>query len=195
MRVAVAGSHSTGKSTLIAAFVARRPEYVHEAEAYEALAADIDIVSDGPTPEGMAALLEYTIAALSSHPPGACVVFERSPVDYLAYAAASRRLWTPSVADDFLAKYRPVVQAAIRDLDLIAFVPVVRGGPVLGRPGEDDRFRRRVDEHLRRALMDDDLDLFEGDTPIVVELPQVPEQQLAELLRRTAKKGEWNRRS
>jgi len=188
MRIAVAGSHSTGKSTLIAAFVAKRPEYVHEAEAYEALAADIDIVSDGPTPEGMAALLEYTIAALSGHQSGACVVYERSPVDYLAYASASRRLWTPGVADDFLAKYRPVVQTAIRDLDMIALVPVVRGGPVVGRPGEDERFRRRVDEHLRRALIDDDLDLFDGDAPIVVELPHVPEQQLVDLLRRTSKR-------
>ena len=29
MRIAVAGSHGTGKSTLIAAFVDRRPEYVY----------------------------------------------------------------------------------------------------------------------------------------------------------------------
>src|SRR5687767_14068317 len=102
MKVAVAGSHSTGKSTLIAAFVASRPQYLHEVEAYEALAADIDIASDGPTPEGLAALLEYTVSAISGHPHDACVVFERSPVDYLAYAAASRRLWAPGAAKDFL---------------------------------------------------------------------------------------------
>jgi hypothetical protein len=190
MKVAVAGSHSTGKSTLIAAFVARRPEYVYETEAYEALAADVDIVSDGPTPEGLAALLEYTVSAVSSHPRGACVMFERSPVDYLAYAAASRRMWTPQVAAEFLTTYVPVVRASVRDLDVIALVPVARSGPITGRPGEDERFRRRVDEQLRRALVDDDYNLFGGDAPVVVELAPSPERQLAELMRITEKGGD-----
>jgi len=195
MKVAVAGSHSTGKSTLIAAFVSQRPEYTSEAEAYEALAADVDIVSEGPTPEGLAALLEYTVTAVSSHAGGACVVFERSPVDYLAYAAASRRMWGPGEAAGFLSRYVPVVRASVRDLDLIALVPLVRGGPIGGRPGEDERFRRRVDEQLRRALVDDDFKLFEGDTPRVVELSPSPSRQLAELIDLTAGAGADGERS
>ena len=186
MKVAVAGSHSTGKSTLIAGFVSRRPEYTYEAEAYEALEADVEIVSDGPTPEGLAALLEYTVSAVSRHPRGACVVFERSPVDYLAYAAASRRMWGPQEAAEFLSTYVPAVRASVRDLDVIALVPLVRGGPIAGRPGEDERFRRRVDERLRRALVDDDFELFEGHTPMVVELAPSPERQLAQLMDITA---------
>jgi hypothetical protein len=35
VRVAVSGSHSVGKSTLIAAFLSRHPEYAHEPEAPE----------------------------------------------------------------------------------------------------------------------------------------------------------------
>ena len=66
MRIAVSGSHSTGKSTLISAFLAQRPEYGHEPEAYETLADDIDLTSsEGPDLDGLAALLEYTAAALS----------------------------------------------------------------------------------------------------------------------------------
>ena len=38
MRLAISGSHGTGKSTLIAAFVDLRPEFRYEPEAYEALA-------------------------------------------------------------------------------------------------------------------------------------------------------------
>ena len=186
MRVAVSGSHSTGKSTLIAAFVDRRPEYVHEPEAYEALADEVALTSEGPTPEGLEELLRFTVSALAAHRPGACVVFERSPVDYLAYAAASRATWSPEVGAEFLRAQVPVVRDAVRHLDVIALVPVSGKGPIQARPGEDERFRRRVDDRLRRALIDDDYDLFGGDgSPLVTELSPLPARQLAELIRLT----------
>ena len=54
MRVAVSGSHSTGKSTLIAAFVDLRPQYLYEPEAYETLADDVALTAaEGPSPDGL----------------------------------------------------------------------------------------------------------------------------------------------
>src|SRR5262245_5431320 len=159
MRVAVSGSHNTGKSTLIAAFVERRPEYVHEPEAYETLADDVPLTSsEGPTPDGLQSLLDYTVSAVTSRAPGACVVFERSPVDYLAYAAACRGAWSSPAADAFLAASVSAVRASLRHLDLIALLPVSDRSPIPSRADEDPRFRRRVDEKLRRALIDDDYD-------------------------------------
>lgn len=187
MRVAVSGSHGTGKSTLIAAFLARRPDYAAEPEAFEILADDIDFASpDTPTPDGLDALLRYTVAAVAAHPPGANVVFERSPVDYLGYAAASRRAWDADARADFLREAIPVVRASLRNLDLIVLLPVSRRGPVQGRADEDDKFRRRVDRCLRSALVDDDHDLFGGASTRVSELPADPERQLTELVRLTA---------
>ena len=187
MRVAVSGSHSTGKSTLIAAFVSERPRYVYEPEAYEVLADDIALMSsEGPGPEGLAALLEYTVSALAESRLGASVIFERSPVDYLAYTAASRSI-PASERADFIRAYVPMVRDSVRDLDLIVLLPVSSKGPIAARPGENARFRKRVDDRLRRALIDDDYDLFVGpDAPVVVELSPFPDQQLAELMRRTA---------
>jgi hypothetical protein len=183
VRIAVSGSHSTGKSTLIAAFLARCPAYLHEAEAYESLADDVDVPAEGPTAEGLQLLLEHTISTLALHGPGTSVVFERSPVDYLAYAAASGRSWGRRPVETFLETFIPRVRASLPSLELIAFVPVSPDG-ALSRPGESSRFRRRVDEALRRALVDDDYDLFgEPGSPRVVELPSSPERQLAELTR------------
>jgi len=185
MRVAVSGSHGTGKSTLIAAFLDRRPGFVCEPEAYETLADDVSLTEgEGPAPEGLEALLDYTLAAVGRHPAGSRVVFERSPVDYLAYAAASRG-WEAGARAAFIRKYTPLVRGSLRGLDLIAFVPVSRGGPIRPRPGEDARFRRRVDERLRRALLDDHHGLFGGGRPRVAELPPDPARHLAELLRLT----------
>lgn len=186
MRVAVSGSHNTGKTTLIAAFVAKRPQYVSEPEAYEVIADDIVLTSsEGPDPEGLAALLAYTTSALASHRCGASVIFERSPVDYLAYAAATRSIPSTERAD-FLRVHAPRVRDSVRNLDMIVLLPVSSEGHLASRPGEDERFRNRVDDLLRRALIDDDYDLFEGpDAPLVLELSPSPDRQLTELIRRT----------
>jgi hypothetical protein len=182
VRVAVSGSHGTGKSTLIAAFLARCPEYLHEPEAFETLGDDVDLDGDTPTPEGLQLLLEHTGLVVARHPAGARVIHERSPADYLGYAAASGRSWTPEAVSRFLAEQVPAVRGALRHLDLIVLLPVTAAA----RAGEGVRFRRRVDEHLRRALLDDEYDLFGGGAaPRVVELPASPERQLAQLLRLT----------
>jgi len=191
MRLAIAGSQSTGKSTLIAAFLAKRPQYAHEPEAFETLGDDIDLsASEGPDVEGLAALLEHTVSVVQGHPPGASVIFERSPVDYLAYAAASRSI-APSERAAFMREYLPLVRGSLRYLDLIVLLPVSARGPFRSRPNEDALFRRRVDDRIRRALLDDDYDLFGGDhVPLVVEGSPLPDQQLAELIRRTAPEAE-----
>ena len=67
MRLAVSGSHGTGKSTLIAAFLAKRPEYRHEPEAFETLGDDVELTEEGePTADGLRTLIEYTVAAVES---------------------------------------------------------------------------------------------------------------------------------
>jgi len=181
MRIEVSGSHSTGKSTLVAAFVEKCPQYIYEPEAYELLADDIALTSaEGPDPEGLTALLEHTMSVLENHQPGASVIFERSPIDYLAYAAATQSI-PASERSDFLRSHLPAVRASIYHLDLIVLLPVTTA--VAPRPGEDESFRNRVDDELRRALIDDDYGLFEdSDAPLVFELPPSPDRQLAELI-------------
>lgn len=179
----MSGSHGTGKSTLIAAFLERRPDYVHEPEAFETIGDDVDLTeSGGVTAEGLRALLDYTVSAVEGHTDHPCVVFERSPVDYLAYARAARESWPPGEADDFLSTCIPIVRSAIRHLDLIAYVPV--SALLRLRDDADPRTRRRVDRCLKSALLDDEYDLFEGrDRPVILELPADPEARLSDLLR------------
>jgi hypothetical protein len=183
MRLAISGSHGTGKSTLVAAFLERCPDYRHEPEAFETVGDEVDVTSEGPTPVGLERLLEHTLVVVSGYPAGASVVFERSPVDYLAYAAASKE-WPAGAAEGFLEAFVPRVRAAIRSLDLIALLPLPGAGSLDERPGEDRRFRKRVDAALRSALLDDEYDLFDGPgAPTVAELPRSPDRRLGELRR------------
>jgi hypothetical protein len=182
VRVAVSGSHGVGKSTLIAAFLGRHPEYAHEPEAFEVMADEIDLTESGaPTPDGLRTLLDYTVSALEGRSVQPNVVFERSPLDYLAYAAASGSAWPRGEKRRLLATHSAVVRSSIRHLDLVAFLPLSPMGPGRRR-GEDGRFRRRVDHWMRRVLVDDVYGLFaDGRTPRVVELPAEPDRQLASL--------------
>ena len=189
MRLAVSGSHGTGKSTLVAAFLEACPDYRHEPEAFETLGDEVDMTSEGPTPEGLERLLEHTLSVVSGYPAGASVVFERSPVDYLAYAAASKE-WPAGAAETFLRAFVPRVRTAIRNLDLIALLPLPAKGSIDERPGDDRRFRKRVDAALRSALLDDDYDLLDDPAaPTVAELPRSPDRQLGELRRRARRSG------
>jgi hypothetical protein len=184
VRIAVAGSHSVGKSTLIAGFLGRHAEYAHEPEAFEVLGDDIELTESGaPTADGLRLLLDHTLSAVEGRAGEERVIFERSPVDYLAYAAASVRAWEADEVPAFLRAHRARVREAIRHLDVIAYLPLA-GAEAVRRRGEGKAFRRRVDHCLRRALLDDRHRLFaEGRPPCVVALPFDPERQLEELSR------------
>jgi hypothetical protein len=138
--------------------------------------------AEGPTAEGLERLLEHTISTLRSYSPGDRVVFERSPVDYLAYAAASRS-WPRGSVARFLKAFVPKVRQSLLNLDLVVLLPLSEtGSPSL--TGENPGFRRRVDAALDRALFDDEHDLLgEDGAPPVVALPSPSDRQLAELIR------------
>jgi hypothetical protein len=184
VRVAVSGTHGVGKSTLIAAFLSRHPEYAHEPEAFEVVGDDVDLAESGaPTPDGLHTLLEYTVSALRGRSTQARVVFDRSPADYLAYVAASSSAWRPGEMQEFLVEHVPLVRASISHLDLLAYLPLTATGEG-ERPGEDERFRRRVDLWMRRVLLDDVYELFPNSRPPrVVVLPPSADRQLDELSR------------
>lgn len=183
MRIAVTGAHGTGKSTLIAAFLERCPGYVHEPEAFEALGDEVEVEGEEPTADGLRLLIAHTAAALDPYEAGACVIFERSPVDYLAYAAASA--WPRGAIAEFIDDVTPAVRPGVSRLDLIAFLPA-SGGPA-ARQGESPRFRRRVDRALERALFDDAYDLFgAADAPRVVALPPALDRRVEALVRLAA---------
>jgi predicted ATPase len=84
MRLAVSGTHCSGKSTLIESFLLRHRDYAHEQEAYEAL----ELFTSEPSAEEFFSQLEYHITRLRKYEKSDRVIFERSPADYVAYLKA-----------------------------------------------------------------------------------------------------------
>ena len=150
MKIAVSGSHKTGKSTLIGELSDRLPGFELFDEPYWQLVEEGQLFSDPPTLEEYELQLERSVddVVISE---GDCL-FERCPLDFLAYIL---------VLDDSLRsdveRHLPSVREAVESLDLIVFVPIEEPD----RMGDTDypELRRRVDEELREIVMDDVFDL------------------------------------
>jgi hypothetical protein len=138
MRIAVVGSHATGKSTLVAELARRMPTVTPVDEPYHSLAAAGHVFSDPPTISDFEILFDASVADLS-RPRAPAVVFDRSPADYLAYLVALQ-------PQQPLAERVAAAAASLETLDLIVYVPVERPDRIAG--AELPRLRRRVDAVL-----------------------------------------------
>ena len=67
-----------------------------------------------------------------------CVIFDRAPVDYIAYSQYTADKKTTDIDDAFVSAMVPRVKETMQRLDLIAFVPMTDRWPV---EMEDDGIR------------------------------------------------------
>jgi hypothetical protein len=144
MRIAIVGSHGTGKSTLLAELSRLIPKLTVVEEAYYRLLDAGQGFSDPPTVADFESLFEASIGDLAEH-YASPVAFDRSPADYLAYLVALQ----PGAA---LVDHVASAAAALETLDLVVYVPIERPDRIA--VPELPRLRRRVDDVLREMFID-----------------------------------------
>jgi predicted ATPase len=150
MRIAISGTHHSGKSALVEELSSVLPGYLTVEEPYYLLVEEGHEFAEMPSVEDFELQLERSLECLSGSEPD--VIFDRCPVDMLGYLLV--------LAEDFhLEKWLPRVQAAIDTLDLIVFLPVEERDRIALSPSEDAGFRLDVDQELKEILLDDSLDL------------------------------------
>ena len=176
MRIAVTGTHGSGKSTLIEDFVAADPRYEHMPEPYWLLVQQGTVFADGPTVADLEEQLRQSCALiLASTEPD--VIFDRCPLDFIAYlevvSAAEGFEWVPD------GKLLPRIEKALASLDLVVFVPLTQPDEIKVAI-EYPKLRTRVDARLKTMLREDDLGLL-AEGPRVVEVNGTREQRVAEL--------------
>jgi predicted ATPase len=89
MRIGISGSHGTGKTTLTEALCARLPGHLTADEPYYLLEEEGYEFGFPPSPDDYRALLARSLQSLSAQPQQPGVVFDRTPLDYLAYLVAT----------------------------------------------------------------------------------------------------------
>lgn len=180
MRIAVAGTHAVGKSTLAADLARALPRYRVVEEAYYQLDAEGHLFTDPPSLEDFEAQLERSLRCVREEQGD--VIFDRSPADYLAYMLAHREAERAAPAE-----WLPQVREAFVTLDLIVFVPIERPERITV-PREETRLRRRVDGLLREALVADGWGLG-GE---VVTVSGAPGERVTQVIERLAALADVN---
>lgn len=169
LRIAVSGTHGSGKSTLIEEFLRAHPDFAHEPEPYTVLVEDYgEEFSAEPTADDFYRQLEFNLDRLQQYPSGAKVIFERSPVDYLAYLLALndlRRDETEALNETVLG----MVLGAIRQLDMIVFLPLDEANRIELSDSEDPRLRMSVDSRFVAIFSDDEFGIVASGGPTIVE--------------------------
>ena len=134
MRIAISGSHSLGKSTVVNDWVAAHPEFRREEEPYRALALNGPyeiLFRESSTRLHNGLQLYYNISRVNRYSSAADdVIFDRAPVDYLAYSQYTANRGTTDIDSAFVASMVPAVRESLDHLDILAFVPKSEAWPV-----------------------------------------------------------------
>ena len=176
MRIAISGTHFSGKSTLVEALSEALPHYTTVEEPYLALQEEGYEFAELPTIEDFELQLERSIENLDEGDPN--VVFDRCPADILGYLLSH----TDAEAFD-LEKWLPRAQTALRKLDLVVFLPIEEPDRIILPLSQDTEFRQRVDEKLHEIILDNSLHL-EVDVLEVTGSPQMRVEQVLSHIRK-----------
>ena len=148
MRIAVAGTHGVGKSTLIEEFLRLHPEFEYEPEPYAVMVEDYgEEFSAEPCVEDFLRQLEFNLERLRQHSEN--VIYERCPLDFLAYLKA-----LDSNVSEALSER---ISDAMQQLDLIVYLPRDDASD-----GEYPKLRRAVDHQLNEILTSTNVTVVEA---------------------------------
>jgi hypothetical protein len=167
MRIAVSGTHCTGKSTLIDEFLRAHPGFAHEPEPYTVLLEDFgEEFSAEPCVEDFYRQLEFNIDRLRQHAPGERVIYERCPLDFLAYIDALEPQRVEALLDQ--------VSDVMRNLDLIVYLPLDDRAP----DSEYPKLRKAVDRRLSAIFRDDEFGVLSLCSATIIEASGSTSQRL-----------------
>jgi predicted ATPase len=172
MRIGISGTHGTGKTTLVEALSAHLPGHVTADEPYYLLEEEGYEFDFPPSADEYRALLARSLRCLSDPPPRPAIVFDRTPLDYLAYLVATG-------ADAEREADAPALRFALTSLDLLV-ITVITPETEQTLPTPDmPELRTRMNDALLDLVYANPLDawgevpLLELDGPLDNRLPAV----------------------
>ena len=178
MRIAVSGSHSLGKSTFVKDWVAAHPSYKCEEEPYrslDALGYDIRFRQESNRLHNGIQLF-YSISRVNAYAESTSnVIFDRSPVDYIAYSQYTADHGTTDIDNEFVKMMVQPARDSLANLDLLVFIPISEQWPI---EMEDDgirpidiAYRDEVDTVFKQIYRDQRFDVMpRSGGPALLEL-------------------------
>lgn len=142
MRIVVSGTHASGKSTLIADFLAAHPEYLSLGDPFD------DLEEEAVDPSGEASFAALRIAAgrLRATAGQQDVIAERGPLDFAAYLIALERLGRSDGA--LVERAIAIAEDSLALVDLVVLVPLDARRSIRIPADEDPALREAMDQAL-----------------------------------------------
>ena len=169
MRIAVSGTHCTGKSTLIGEFLRVHPDFVHEPEPYAVIVEELgEGFSAEPCVADFERQLEFNIERLKQHERGERVIYERCPIDFLAYLEC--------IAPGTISDLDEVIES-IKRLEMVVYLPIEN----TIETEEFPKLRKAVDRRLNAIYDEDDLGIISATNVRIVEATGPIEKRLRTL--------------
>ncbi len=178
MRIAISGSHSLGKSTLVWDWVKRHPQYTREEEPFRALDSEMYDIRFRQESNRLhnGIQMYYNASRVNLYSSiNDCVIFDRAPVDYIAYSQYTADKETTDIDDAFVAAMVPRVRETLQRLDLLVFIPMTDRWPVEleddGIRPVDLPYRAEVDAIFKQIYRDERFSVMpEMNRPKLIEL-------------------------
>lgn len=173
VRIAISGTHASGKTRLIDDYCALRPDTLKLGDPFEFL----ETASDPPGPSEYLAQLQIAERRLHGLSPDTDWIIERTPLDFLAYLDALEALGRtptspgPPSPEAYLSTIRSQV-------DFLVLLPLEYRDDVVVAADEDPELRIAMNDALFTLV--DSFSL--ANTDRVVEITGPPETRLARLL-------------
>jgi len=178
MRIAISGTHSQGKSTFVHDWIKRHHHYIREEEPFRALhdeGYDIRFRQES-TRLHNGIQMYFNISRLMHYQqPSDCIIFDRCPVDYIAYSQYTANHKTTDIDDQFVESLAARVRDSLQHLDLLIFLPITSEWPVAmendGIRPIDLPYRDEVDAIFKQIYREQRFSVMPINTPpVFIEL-------------------------
>jgi hypothetical protein len=171
MRIAISGTHFMGKTTLIDDFIKAHPKYICEIEPYYQLQDEKVMESPlEPTIDSLLEQLDCSIEQINQSINERNIIFDRCPIDYIAYAMYIADQERADISDSEVAERFTKIKETLNSLDLIIFLPITKEHSI-EYTEENPLHRKLVDKYFKKIYRDDLYDLFPSyDHPKIIEI-------------------------
>lgn len=147
MRIAISGTASQGKSTLISDFLKRWPMYKTPERSYRDIIEEKGLQhSSKTTKETQDAILDHMIDELQKYDKDDHVIFDRCPLDNIIYSMWAADKGVSDIDDAYIREKLVLVRESLRLLDIIFFIPITNVAPV---KIEEDGTRETNSEYIQ----------------------------------------------
>ena len=144
MRIAISGTASQGKTTLINDFMSVWTQYETPETTYRCKLEKCSHSSQ-TTPGTQWDILDFMTEQIQSYRKGEHVIFDRCPLDNMVYSLWANEKGIEGFNDGFIQKCIPLVRESMKFLDIIFFIPITNVAPV---EIEDDGVRDTDTEYI-----------------------------------------------